>query len=42
MEDMPIPGVPETTDGPDPRLTSASLVVEGEITTTVRLSTKDV
>src|SRR5665213_3942171 len=35
---MPIPGVSETTtDEPDPRLTSASSVVEGEITTTVRL-----
>jgi hypothetical protein len=35
---MPIPGVFETTtDEPDPRLTSASSVVEGEITTTVRL-----
>lgn len=35
---MPTPGVSETpTDEPDPRLTSASSVVEGEITTTVRL-----
>ena len=35
---MPIPGVSETTtDEPDPRLISASSVVEGEITTTVRL-----
>jgi len=35
---MPIPGVSETTtDEPDARLTSASSVVEGELTTTVRL-----
>jgi hypothetical protein len=35
---MPIPGVSETTtDEPDSRLTSASSVVEGEMTTTVRL-----
>ena len=35
---MPIPGVSETTtDEPDLRLTSASSVVEGELTTTVRL-----
>jgi hypothetical protein len=35
---MPIPGVSETTtEEPDPRRTSASSVVEGEITTTVRL-----
>jgi hypothetical protein len=35
---MPIPGASETTpDEPDPRLTSASSTVEGEITTTVRL-----
>jgi hypothetical protein len=35
---MPIPGVSETTtDEPDPRVTSAASVVEGELTTTVRL-----
>jgi hypothetical protein len=35
---MPTPGVHETTtDEPDPRLTSASSEVEGEMTTTVRL-----
>lgn len=35
---MPTPGAPETTtDEPDPRLTSASSVVDGEMTTTVRL-----
>lgn len=35
---MPIPDVSETTTSePDPRLTSASAVVDGEITTTVRV-----
>jgi hypothetical protein len=35
---MPIPGVSETTtDEPDPRVTSSASVVEGELTTTVRL-----
>src|SRR5665213_542344 len=35
---MPIPGVSKvTTDEADPRLTSVSSVVEGELTTTVRL-----
>jgi hypothetical protein len=38
LEDMPISGVSETTtDQPDPRLTSASSEVEGEMTTMVRL-----
>ena len=38
LEGMPIPGVSKTTtDEPDLRLTPASSVVEGEMTTTVRL-----